>query len=120
MSDDRDREETVVLATYGTRPDAEVAREYLANADIQSFVSSDDAGGMYPQMQRPNGVKLIGMAETAQAARSQLEEAGLLPAEMESTEDSARGDEFGAAVYGTAIVLGVVAAILVLFMVVLG
>lgn len=72
-------EESAIIATYSTRRDAEVARDYLSDAEIQTFVSSDDAGGMHPQMQRPNGVKLIGMSGTAHEARTVLKEADLLP-----------------------------------------
>lgn len=117
MTDRRNTEETIILATYGTRRDAEVAREYLADADIPSFVSSDDAGGMYPQMQRPNGVKLVGMGDTASEARSRLEEAGLYP-EAPPVRPNAEG--WGVTIYALAIGLGLVAVGLVLLMALLG
>lgn len=79
---------STIIATYSTRRDADVAHDYLDDADIETFVSSDDAGGMHPQMQRPNGVKLVGMSETAQRARRILDEADLLP--------EARGDSSSA------------------------
>ncbi len=119
MPEDVDSDETTVFATYGTRRDAEVASEYLADAGIRSFVSSDDAGGMYPQMQRPNGVKLIGMAEAGPDARARLEEAGLRPDPSASTADT-MASTLGPALYGISIVLGLMAVLLVLLMVVLG
>lgn len=75
QADDR----STIIATYSTRRDADIARDYLDDADIDTFVSSDDAGGMHPEMQRPNGVKLIGMSNVASRARSILDEAELLP-----------------------------------------
>lgn len=124
MASARDTEETTVLATYSTRRTAEMARDYLADADIRAFVSSDDAGGMHPQMQRPHGVKLVGMRATAQRARSLLDDAALLPEgdenrpEAPSETDSSEG--WASAVYALALLLGALAGLLVLLMVLLG
>lgn len=122
MTNARDTEETTVLVTYSTRRDAEMARDYLADADIQAFVSSDDAGGMYPQMQRPHGVKLLGMSGTAQRARSLLEDAGLLPEDDDrpATNAGPATEDWASRMYGLAIFLGVLAILLVLLMVMLG
>jgi Putative prokaryotic signal transducing protein len=38
----------VVVATYPTRSDAELAQTALTAAGIPSVVASDDAGGAYP------------------------------------------------------------------------
>ena len=38
----------VVIRTFATRGDAEIAQGLLASAGIASDVSSDDAGGAYP------------------------------------------------------------------------
>ena len=84
MSSNRSDEETAVFAIYSTRRDAEVAQEYLQDADIETFVRVDDAGGMYPQMQRPHGVKLVGMSSAAQDAYEVLDEADLLPQTVEN------------------------------------
>ena len=45
---------------HSTRRDAEVAKEYLQDQDIEMSVRADDAGGMHPQLWRPHGVKLAG------------------------------------------------------------
>jgi hypothetical protein len=38
----------IVIRTFTTRSDAEIAQGLLASAGIASSVSSDDAGGAYP------------------------------------------------------------------------
>jgi len=125
MSDARDTEETTVLATYSERRTAEMARDYLSDADIRTFVSSDDAGGMHPQMQRPHGVKLVSMRGTAQRARSLLDDAGLLPDGDEdegppSPETDSAAEGWASVVYGGVLLLGALAVLLVLLMVLLG
>lgn len=125
MTNARDTEETTVLATYSARRTAVMARDYLADADIQAFVSSDDAGGMYPQMQRPHGVKLVGMHGTAQRARSLLDNAGLLPEDGEERAAPALDADpategWASAVYRLTLLLGALAALLVLLMILLG
>lgn len=86
MSNGHSSEETTVFAIYSTRRNAEMAQEYLRDADIEAFVRADDAGGMYPQMQRPQGVKLVGMSSAAQDAYEALDEADLLPQPVEEGE----------------------------------
>jgi hypothetical protein len=123
MANGRDTEETTILATYPTRRDAEMACDYLADADIRTFVSSDDAGGMHPQMQRPNGVKLLGMSGTAQRARSLLEEASLLPEgdeEWEAAGSAPESDRWASTVYNAVLLLGALAIMFVLLMFTLG
>jgi hypothetical protein len=125
MTNTRDTEETTVLATYSARRTAEMARDFLADADIQAFVSSDDAGGMHPQMQRPHGVKLVGLRGAAQRARSLLDDAGLLP-EADGDQAASAPDtdpaveDWASTMYGLALFLGVLAALLVLLMILLG
>jgi hypothetical protein len=79
---------------------------------------------MYPQMQRPHGVKLVGMRGTAQRARSLLEDAGLLPEDDDrpapAPDVNPVTEDWASTMYGLAIVLGVLAILLVLLMVVLG
>jgi hypothetical protein len=124
MSQTSASDETTTLATYTTRRDAEMARDYLEDAGIRAFVQTDDAGGMYPQLQRPHGVQLVGMGGTASRARSLLEEAGLLPddedAAASAPESPPAAQRWGSAVYGLVLVLGVLAVGLVLLMIVLG
>lgn len=117
-------EETAILATYTTRRDAEAARDYLDDAGIRAFVRADDAGGMYPQLQRAHGVKLVSMRGDAPRAREVLAEAHLLPDEGEGAtsapESTAEADRWASAVYGLVLVLGVLAVVVVLLMIVLG
>lgn len=50
---------TTVVKTYGNTAEAEMARDRLEEAGIDAFLRKDDAGGMHPQMQLTQGVKLI-------------------------------------------------------------
>lgn len=50
-------QDVVVIATYTTRPDAEVAKSALEGSGIKAFIEGDDAGGMYPFM--TEGVRLF-------------------------------------------------------------
>lgn len=87
-------DETTILATYTTRRDADMARDYLEEEGIRTFVRADDAGGMHPQLQRPHGVELVGMSGSAERAHGLLEDAGLLPREGERAETrEARSEE---------------------------
>jgi hypothetical protein len=119
MSPESD-EHTTVFAIYSTRRDAEVAREYLQDAGIETFVQADDAGGMHPQMQRPHGVKLVGMRSAAQDAYTALNEAELLPEtaeeapEVEAEGDEEAGEGLTFSLQGTAGRLGLAAVVLIL------
>jgi len=62
----------VVVRTFGNRIDADLARGALKAADIDSMVSSDDAGGLRPAMTLTNGVQLIVRAEDADRANEIL------------------------------------------------
>jgi hypothetical protein len=115
MSNGRSSEETTVFAIYSTRRDAEVAQEYLRDADIEAFVRADDAGGMYPQMQRPHGVKLVGMSSAAQDAYEALDEADLLPQPVEEGEEGeTESGDLTMSMSGTAGLLGLVAVVLLI------
>ena len=113
-------ERTTVFAIYSTRRDAELAREYLQDTGIETFVQADDAGGMHPQMQRPHGVKLVGMQSAAQDAYTALNDADLLPetveeaseSQEERTDESEEGLTFS--LQGTAGRLGLAAVVLIL------
>jgi len=123
MTNIHDDEETAILATYTTRRDAEMAREYLDDAGIRAFVQTDDAGGMYPQMQRPHGVKLVGMSGSAREARSLLETAGLLPDDGRRPDEDGLADEADDLTFslnGTAGLLGAVAVLLLLLLFLFG
>ncbi len=119
MSNAYDTEQTVVVATYASRRNAEIARDYLIAADIQSFVSADDAGGMHPQLQRPHGVKVITMEEGAEQAHEELASADLLPETTEATrpesgEEASEDVSLTFSMEGLAGTLGAVAVLLIL------
>jgi len=52
-------DEVVVLKTFNNEIEAGMAQQVLQEAGMTSFVSKDDAGGMEPQLQRTNGVRLV-------------------------------------------------------------
>ena len=78
MQDQLASDKTVVVATFTSRMDAEVAREYLNDLNIEAFVSADDAGGMHPQLQQVHGVKLVVLDSSAETAFAHLQQAQLL------------------------------------------
>lgn len=49
----------VVLRTYSSRPQAELAQAILGANGIEAIVTSDDAGGMQPWLQGSLGVRLL-------------------------------------------------------------
>jgi hypothetical protein len=117
VSRDRSADETTVFAIYSTRRDAEVAKEYLQESDIEAFVQADDAGGMHPQMQRPHGVKLVGMQSAAQDAYEALDDANLLPQPVEQRDEEVEAAEpadLTMSMGGLAGTLGAVAVLLIL------
>jgi hypothetical protein len=119
MSNAYDTEKTVVVATYASRRNAEIARDYLIAADIQSFVSADDAGGMHPQLQRPHGVKVMTLGSAAEQAYAELESADLLPESAEATAPESEEEipDDGTLTFsmsGMAGTLGAVAVLLIL------
>jgi hypothetical protein len=61
-------QEMVVAKIFTSELDAEIAREQLETAGIPARIVKDDAGGMLPSLQAPEGVKLF-------VAPSDLEEA---------------------------------------------
>ncbi len=120
MSPNRSNEETTVFAIYSSRHDAEVAQDYLRDRDIDTFVRADDAGGMHPQMQRPHGVKLVGMSSAAQDAYEALNKADLLPQTVEERpelQEGGRDDDAAPltlSMEGAAGTLGVAAVVLII------
>ena len=42
---------TILIKTFNNEAEAEIAGGLLKTAGIKSFVSKDDAGGMYPGLQ---------------------------------------------------------------------
>jgi hypothetical protein len=60
----------VVISTFPTIADAQIARGVLEAAGIESRIRSDNAGGMYPAMM---GAELIVREEDAAKASDLLE-----------------------------------------------
>lgn len=52
-------DEIVILKTFNNEIEAVMAQQVLQEAGMTAFVSKDDAGGMEPQLQRTNGVRLV-------------------------------------------------------------
>ena len=59
--------ELVVVATFLTKIDADMAQTALQAADIVSMISADDAGGLRPHLWL-GGVRLLVRAEDAEQA----------------------------------------------------
>ena len=52
-------DELVVLKTFNNEIEAGMAQQVLEEAGMTAFVFKDDVGGMEPQLQQTNGVRLI-------------------------------------------------------------
>lgn len=62
--------DTMVVATFQYRHQAEFAKSFLDMEGIESMVAPDDGGGTYPGMVSP--VRLIVRTEDAEQARAVL------------------------------------------------
>ena len=65
-------EEVIVLKTFNNEIEAGMAQQVLQEAGVTAFVFKDDAGGMEPQLQRTNGVRLVVNRADAQRAHKML------------------------------------------------
>ena len=65
-------EDLVVVATFGDRQEAELARGALEAAGIDAMVRSDDCEGLRPGLTFSNGAQLIVRASDADTAREIL------------------------------------------------
>ena len=63
----------VVVHSFDNRQEAEMAKSALDAAEIDSYVRSDDGGGMETGLWRGNGVQVIVRAEDVEAAREVLD-----------------------------------------------
>jgi hypothetical protein len=61
----------VVISTFPSAADATIAKGVLDDADIESMIRTDDAGGMYPAI---GGADLLVRAEDRDKARELLTE----------------------------------------------
>ena len=66
-------DDLVVVRTFNTAIDAELAKSALDAAEVDSFIQLDDAGGMRPHLVFAQGARLIVRAEDAERATSILE-----------------------------------------------
>ena len=65
-------DEVVVLKTFNNEIEAGMAQQVLQEAGMTAFVFKDDAGGMEPQLQRTNGVRLVVTRADSQRAHKML------------------------------------------------
>ena len=69
--------ELVCVGTYPAEALAELARMRLEASGIESFITSDDCGGMLPFLQSATGVRLsVGEPDAESAARVLAQEDG--------------------------------------------
>ena len=61
-------DDAVVLETFSSRIEAEMAQGILEGEGIETVIMADDAGGTYPMFQFIRGVKL--MVDAADEARA--------------------------------------------------
>lgn len=57
-----------VIKVYSNEMEAAMAQQVLEGEGIQAFIFKDDAGGMEPQLQLTNGVRLVTAAADAEQA----------------------------------------------------
>lgn len=74
-------EDTVVLARFHYRHEAELAHGYLQDAGIPSGLFIDDAGGMEVGLAFANPARLVVNKNRVEEAREILENAGVLDRE---------------------------------------
>ena len=72
-----EHEELVVLRTYPTVIDAELAKTALESVGIGSMIRSDNEGGQSPGLSFSRGVELLVRADDAQAANDVLAVEGI-------------------------------------------
>jgi hypothetical protein len=67
-----DFDDAVVLETFPSRIEAEMAQGILEAEGIETMVMADDAGGAYPMLQFVRGVKLLVAPEDEAQAKEIL------------------------------------------------
>ncbi|MFA5834052.1 MAG: DUF2007 domain-containing protein [Bacteroidota bacterium] len=53
-----DKTRLVIVQTFSNEINAEIAKQKLASNGIESYISKDDEGGMFPSLQQTLSVKL--------------------------------------------------------------
>jgi Putative prokaryotic signal transducing protein len=76
-SSELDHAELVVLRTYPTVIDAELAKTALESVGIDSMVRSDNEGGQSPGLAFARGVELLVRANDVDAANDTLDVEGI-------------------------------------------
>ncbi len=69
-------DETVVVATFRYRLEAEFTLETLRAAGIDAMLLADDAGGMYAGLSLSGQARILVHSSEAERARALLEDAG--------------------------------------------
>jgi hypothetical protein len=69
--------DTTVVARFGYRHEAELAKGFLDDAGIDSMLAVDDASGIEVGMAFVNKARLVVRMEDAERARTVLRDAGI-------------------------------------------
>jgi len=78
-------DDAIVLETFASRIEAEMAAGLLESEGVEAMVMADDAGGAYPMLQFIRGVRLMVYREDEARAREilkDMEEPGEPPEEQ--------------------------------------
>lgn len=77
--------DTVLVAAFAYRYEAEFARAILTSAGIDSVLIGDDAGGAYAGMSFTSRMRLLVRTDEVDHAREVLMDAGLIPGDETET-----------------------------------
>ncbi|MBA4378154.1 MAG: hypothetical protein C0395_05785 [Gemmatimonas sp.] len=77
-----------VLRTFGSEIEAEMAAAMLQAYGVEALVTTDDAGGMYPQMAQLRGIKLLVWEKDVEEAQALLETDGAGEGDPEKGTDA--------------------------------
>lgn len=69
-------EDTVTVASFAHRYEAEIAQAALESAGIASMVVADDAGGAYAGLSMSGGIRVLVHADNAEKAKQLLSDDG--------------------------------------------
>jgi len=64
----------IVVASFATELEAELAKGHLEAAGIEAAIVKDDGGGMFPSLQGTEGVELLVARSSEEQARRVLGE----------------------------------------------
>ncbi|MCX5890957.1 MAG: DUF2007 domain-containing protein [Deltaproteobacteria bacterium] len=74
-------DDAIVLETFASRIEAEMAAGLLESEGVEAMVMADDAGGAYPMLQFIRGVRLLVYREDEARAREILKDMEAVPDE---------------------------------------